>query len=77
MTTLQPSTKFGVVPPAVAMQTDGLTFLRDVIAQNHPAPPFAETTLKLFNGYEFAGHGRTLPRQDRSHKPWREADRRA
>ena len=40
----QPPTKFGVVPTATAMQTDGLTFLRNMITQHYPAPPFAETS---------------------------------
>ena len=44
MTTRQPYSKFGVVPPATIMQTGGLTFLRDLIAQKHPAPPFAEVS---------------------------------
>ena len=40
----QPPTRFGVVPTATAMQTDGLTFLRNMISQHYPAPPFAETS---------------------------------
>jgi hypothetical protein len=38
MTASQPPSKFGVVPVATAMQTDGLTFLRNMISQNYPAP---------------------------------------
>jgi len=52
-----PPTKFDVVPAATAMQTDGLTFLRNMISQHYPAPPFAETSdiwLVL------ADHGRVL-----------------
>lgn len=44
MSPSQPASKFGVVPAATAMQTDGLTFLRNMITQAHPAPPFAETS---------------------------------
>ena len=36
--------QIGVVPAAIAMQTDGLTFLRNMISQHFPAPPFAETS---------------------------------
>jgi uncharacterized protein (TIGR00369 family) len=39
-----PPTTFGVVPAATAMQTDGLTFLRNMISQTYPSPPFAETS---------------------------------
>src|SRR6516164_5451466 len=31
--------------------------------------------LKLFNSYGFGGHRRKSPQQDRSHKPWGEANR--
>jgi hypothetical protein len=41
MSPIQPASKFGVVPVATAMQTDGLTFLRNMIRQDYPAPPFA------------------------------------
>lgn len=44
MTSPQRPSRFGVVPTAVAMQTDGLTFLRNMISQHYPAPPFAETS---------------------------------
>jgi uncharacterized protein (TIGR00369 family) len=44
MSPIQPAGKFGVVPVATAMQTDGLTFLRNMITQDYPAPPFAETS---------------------------------
>lgn len=44
MTNSNPPTNFGVVATATAQQTDGLTFLRNVIAHHYPAPPFAETT---------------------------------
>ena len=33
--------------------------------------------LKLFNGYKVGGRRRKSPRQDRSHKPWSETNRRA
>ena len=39
-----PPTVFGMVPAATAVQLDGLTFLRNVISQRFPAPPFAQTT---------------------------------
>ena len=39
-----PQTLFGMVPAATAMKLDGLTFLRNVISQHFPAPPFAQTT---------------------------------
>ena len=44
MTTRIPHTNFGVVPAATAMSTDGLTFLRNMISQAYPSPPFADTT---------------------------------
>ena len=44
MTTSHKPTQFGVVASATAMETDGLTFLRKMIAQHYPSPPFAETT---------------------------------
>jgi acyl-coenzyme A thioesterase PaaI-like protein len=44
MTTSQLPALFGVVPAATAMQTDGLTFLRNMISQHYPSPPFAETS---------------------------------
>ena len=44
MTTSNPHTDFGVIAAATAAQTDGLTFLRNMIAHHYPAPPFAETT---------------------------------
>lgn len=44
MTTRIPRTTFGVVPAATALSTDGLTFLRNMISQAYPQPPFAETT---------------------------------
>ena len=44
MTANQQPSRFGVVPAATAVQTDGLTFLRDMISQHYPAPPFAETS---------------------------------
>jgi uncharacterized protein (TIGR00369 family) len=44
MTISQLPARFGVVPAATAMQTDGLTFLRHMISQHYPAPPFAETS---------------------------------
>jgi uncharacterized protein (TIGR00369 family) len=52
-----PLTKFGIVPAATAIQTDGLTFLRNMISQQYPAPPFAETSdIWLV----MAEHGRVL-----------------
>jgi uncharacterized protein (TIGR00369 family) len=57
MTPSQPPSKFGVVPAATAMQTDGLTFLRNMISRRYPAPPFAETAdIWLVT----AEHGRAL-----------------
>lgn len=57
MTISQPPTKFGVVPMATAMHSDGLTFLRNMISQHYPAPPFAETSdIWLI----MAEHGRVL-----------------
>jgi uncharacterized protein (TIGR00369 family) len=53
----QPPTRFGVVPAATAMQTDGLTFLRNMISQHYPAPPFAETSDIWI---VMADHGRVL-----------------
>jgi uncharacterized protein (TIGR00369 family) len=44
MTTRISHTNFGVVPAATAMSTDGLTFLRNMISQAYPSPPFADTT---------------------------------
>ena len=44
MTTSQLPALFGVVPAATALQTDGLTFLRNMISQHYPSPPFAETS---------------------------------
>ena len=44
VTTSHKPTQFGVVPAATAMETDGLTFLRNMIVQHYPSPPFAETT---------------------------------
>lgn len=44
MSTDQQFNQIGVVPAAIAMQTDGLTFLRNMISQHFPAPPFAETS---------------------------------
>lgn len=44
MTNSNSPTNFGVVATATAQQTDGLTFLHNVIAHHYPAPPFAETT---------------------------------
>ena len=41
---MNPNQRFGVVPTATAIQTDGLTFLRNMISQHYPAPPFAETS---------------------------------
>jgi uncharacterized protein (TIGR00369 family) len=34
---------FGVVPPDVALNQDGLSFLNKMIAGEYPAPPIAET----------------------------------
>lgn len=34
----------GVVPAAIAMQMDGLSFLRNLLSKQFPAPPFAETS---------------------------------
>jgi hypothetical protein len=44
MTTSRPPSKFGVVSMATATQTDGLTFLCNMITRYSPAPPFAETS---------------------------------
>ena len=57
MSSNQTPPRFGVVPAATAMQTDGLTFLRNMISQHYPAPPFAETSDIWITT---ADHGRVL-----------------
>jgi uncharacterized protein (TIGR00369 family) len=52
-----PPVAFGVVEPATALRTDGLTFLRNMIARQYPSPPFAESTDIWLT---MAEHGRVL-----------------
>ena len=35
--------QIGVIPQATAMQMDGLSFMRNLLSKQFPAPPFAET----------------------------------
>ena len=53
----QRPTRFGVVSTATAAQTDGLTFLHNMISGHYPAPPFADTSdIWIIE----ADHGRVL-----------------
>ena len=40
----QHSVQIGVIPQATAMQMDGLSFMRNLLSKQFPAPPFAETS---------------------------------